>query len=300
MPEDTIDTNTTDDASRFSLVTAFVVPSGGKISSQFLNGTFFVAQRTDLSKKKIEEVFDALIMLSMKLSSLWNIKNSYDECLEKAKEEVKNSESRKGVSHYSLQSTDLMGWMDVYLVQIKSTLDHLVKFPSIIFGYNRWSLATFGDRGEKVRRAFSNLPREYRGRTKNFYEGIFGSQTWINDIIEMRDRLNHGIKGGGDPGMFRISYDENADSYSVPMWNQDQSLHETIDIVFDLLLSTCGIFCGTILSLKLPDNLSVACEQGVVEGNDPICKVVDREVFESSVQRAGLKMSPVEDNAPKS
>lgn len=178
----------------------------------------------------------------------------------------------------------MLGWLDVYLVQIKSILDHLVKIPSPVFGYNRWNLATFGEKGEKVRKAFLNLPNIYKERTKDYYQQIFGSQKWIHDAIEMRDRLNHGVKGGLHLEMFEISYDENNDTFLEPMWSKEQSIEEAIDIIFDSILKTCSLFCGLILSLKIPNNYTVICDPNKV----PVCKVIAVAQLKAHLESNGI------------
>ena len=56
-------------------------------------------------------------------------------------------------------SQELFLEFDEFLVQVKSTLDHLVKVPMVFLGKNRWSLNTFGDKGDSVIKALShNLP----------------------------------------------------------------------------------------------------------------------------------------------
>ena len=55
-------------------------------------------------------------------------------------------------------SQDLFIEFDEFLVQLKSTLDHLVKVPVPIFGANRWNLRTFRKRGEGVIKALGSVP----------------------------------------------------------------------------------------------------------------------------------------------
>ena len=271
----------------FSLIHVFDDPSDGLINNRLFNGSFLIVDQTKLTEKQKKEVFDLLVLLCMKMSSLWNIQQCYLEKLEQVKLEVKNSEQRENTAYFAAQSTDLMGWADVFLVQIKSTLDHLVKIPSPVFGYNRWSLASFGNRGEKVRRGFVSLPREYHKRTSNYYKSIFEDQEWIDDVIELRDRLNHGVKGGGDPKMFSVSYNQDTDTYRVPMWSDQQTMQDAMAVIFNDLLTTCCLFNGMIFAVKLPEHLTVVCDTKNTFGKEPLCKVVSMKDLENTIQHTG-------------
>ena len=271
----------------WSMTRGFDDPSIDKqINNNFFNGTALILANTTLNDEDKGQLISLVTLLSMKLASLWEIKENYKFELNKLKTELKKSPKggNNNLHSYSIQSSGLLGWVDVYLVQIKSILDHLVKIPSPVFGYNKWNLKTFGEKGEKVRKAFLNLPDAYKKRTKNYYEQIFENQGWIHDAIEMRDKLNHGIKGGLDLNMFKISYDQSLNKYSEPMWNKEHSIKEAVDIMFDSMLKMSSIFCGFILSLKLPDTHTVVYDSSVT----PICKVITKVALKDYLEIKGM------------
>ena len=263
----------------FSITTVFEDPSSGRISGGFLQGLVGILMETEIENRFKQEAFDILIVIGMKMASLWNLRASYLQSLERAKQELKFSHENQHFHKHNLHSTELMGWTDVFLVQIKSTLDHLVKVPSPVLGANRWNLHTFGERGAKVKKALDNLPKQDKEKLADCYESIFGSQQWIDDTIEMRDKLNHGIRGGGDPRNFRVSYDANLGKFEVPMWNDAQDLSEALEIIFDNLLITCSIFCATIFEVRISPDKVVVCDMNIRQGVKPICKIEDKIVF---------------------
>ena len=257
-----------------------------QINNKFFNGAALIAFKTTLADTDKQQLISLITILCMKLASLWLIKENYKSELSKIKSQLK--ESPKGgndnLHSYSIHSSGLMGWLDVYLVQIKSILDHLVKIPSPIFGYKQWSLATFGKKGETVKKSFENLPKDYKKKTNNYYEYIFGSQHWIHDAIDMRDKLNHGIKGGLNLKMFELSYNQDLDKYQEPMWSQDQTINEALELIFDSMLKTSSIFCGLILSLKLPDDHTVICDPDKI----PVCTLIPKEVLKHHLESYGM------------
>lgn len=224
--------------------------------------------------------------------SLWSVKSSYLATLEKAKSEVKGAAERHNAQQYIQQSTELMGWLDLYLVQIKSILDYLVKVPSSVFGYKRWNLASFCERGEKVKKAFDNLPKDYKSRTKGFYEGIFGRCLWLNDVIEMRDRLNHGVRGGADVRMFSVYQDETSGHIRVPMWSPEQEMQVAMEIIYQQIVVTCAMFVGMVLSLRLPDTLTVFCKNVNFEEKEPACQVIPKTDLVRNLKAAGIAPDP--------
>ena len=146
---------------------------------------------------------------------------------------------------------------------------------------------------ESVKNAFENLPKEYKEKTSETYEDIFGEASWIKNIVRMRDRLNHGIGGGGDLRSFQVSYDEERDDFSVPMWTASQELGVALDNVFDSLLMTCALFCATILGLRLPDHKAILCNTNIKSGGEPICKIEDESVLamKDRLRRMGVEVA---------
>lgn len=275
---------------QFSLLRVFDDPSSGQINNGFFNGTIQIALRTNLEDKDKEKLFSLITILSMKIASLWEIKGQYIAILNRLKSELKENPKggNKNLHNYSIQATDLLGWFDVFLVQIKSIFDHLVKVPSPVFGYKCWNLASFGERGEKVRKAFLNLPKEYKKSTHNFYDAIFGRHPWINDAIEIRDKLNHGVKGGLDPKLFTVSYNEVTEKYIEPMWSQDQTIESAVEQIFLSVLNMSAMFCGLILSIKLPEDLTVICDDRELVKTKPICQIIPKCVLKQHMESSGV------------
>ncbi len=274
----------------FSMTRVFNDPSSGQINNGFFNGTFFIMLKSTLPDEDKEKLITLITVLCMKIASLWEIKEHYNFVLNGLKDELKKKPKggNPNLHTYSIQATELLGWFDVFLVQIKSILDHLVKVPSPIFGYKCWNLASFGERGEKVRKAFKNLPDIYKKRTNNFYGEIFGRHHWINDAIEIRDKLNHGIKGGLDPKLFTVSFNDEKKEFIEPMWNEDQTIEDALGQIFSSVLSLSSIFCGLIISIKLPDDVTIICDDREKIKTMPICNLISKIALKQQLEMQGI------------
>ena len=100
--------------------------------------------------------------IAVKLASVHNHLHRYgaveDEII--AKVRVASPPSPPVVRTVEL-SQDLFLELDEFLVQLKSTLDYLVKIPVPILGRNNWNLTRFGKEGEALRKVLQrNTPKE--------------------------------------------------------------------------------------------------------------------------------------------
>lgn len=275
----------------FSLTRIFKDPSSGQINNGFFNGTALIALETTLPDKSKSELLALITVLSMKLSSLWEIKELYHSRLQIIKDELLSEqvEGKRNVKMNSVQATELLAWFDVFLVQIKSILDHLVKIPSPVFGYNKWSLATFGEKGEKVKKSFNNLPKEYKKRTTGYYDYIFGRHHWIEEAIEIRDKINHGVRGGVDPKLFTVTIMPNKERFIEPMWSNEQTIFSAMGVIFSSMIKLSSEFCGMILALKLPDELTVICDSTDEITNKPVCSIIKKEILKQQLESQGIE-----------
>lgn len=273
----------------FTIKRIFHDPSSGQINNGLFNCVFPIIFKTNLPKKEKDELKILTTMLSLKLASLWEVKEQYIANLVRLRSELVNErDSEKNVKMRSVQATDLLGWFDLFLVQIKSILDHLVKIPSPVFGYNKWSLVTFGEKGEVVKKSFLNLSKEYKERTKNYYEIIFGPHHWIEEAIDLRDRLNHGKSGGVDQSWFTVSLSPNSNTFIEPMWSNEQTIESAMEVIFDSMLKLTTIFCSMILCLKLPDDYTVVCDWREEKITKPICNLILKSELKNQLESQGI------------
>jgi hypothetical protein len=155
------------------------------------------------------------------MASVWRHKEAY------------LAEERRLVERFSSETTatrehseKLFDEFDVFAVQIKSTLDHLTKVMRPILGRNKWTLGTFGDKGERVLMSLQrNTGKHYAGRVRSMEFLLFNDhhKAWLTAIIDTRDRVNHHLEGGVKIDNFAV-FRRPDGSVSVPMWSEEQEL----------------------------------------------------------------------------
>src|SRR5688572_3205567 len=99
-----------------------------------------IAQRyTDLTQEEQSFFFDVVILTSRKMTSVWKHLDAY-----RREEDRLLSEFAKGGEHIDY-GQELFTEFDEFAVQIKSTLDHVVKVMRPMVG-KCWTIGTFGDK----------------------------------------------------------------------------------------------------------------------------------------------------------
>jgi len=120
------------------------------------------AQFTDLQGQESQDFGDLVILIGRKMASVWNHLTAYH----KEEKRLIDKFSDPEVKHMEFSQV-LYEEFDVFTVQIKSTLDHLVKILRPIVG-RQWTMHTFGEKGEKVLNGLkNNTPKEKRGTVKS-------------------------------------------------------------------------------------------------------------------------------------
>ena len=104
-----------------------------------------IAQTTDLAGEDLNDFLDLIILIAGKTGSVWHHKEGY---LAEQKRLIEKFSSDTSATRE--HSEKLYDEFDVFAVQIKSTLDHLTKVMRPIQARNKWTLGTFGDKGERV------------------------------------------------------------------------------------------------------------------------------------------------------
>src|SRR5439155_25536216 len=201
--------------------------SGGMPGGDQSPGSF---EATRLPEEQKEQLLRLLLLCGKKLVAVYRHLQEFarieDGLIEKVQKEAAQG---AGGHRYLEHSQELMIEFDEFLVQLKSSLDYLVKIPVPIFGPRVWSLQTFGEKGEKVVKALKqNLPGADRSRAKFLADYVIQkSKPWLTAVIEARDRFNHLIGGTVVPEQFMVYPVKNARSGIVelrrPMWSLDQS-----------------------------------------------------------------------------
>jgi hypothetical protein len=121
---------------------------------------------------------------------------------------------------------------------LKSSLDYLMKVPVPLLGANRWTLRTFGEKGEKVIAVLKNLPAGKRHVGRSIAKFIVRNhQPWLAGVIDARDRLNHMI---GQPLALEefmicpvVSDGSSVIQIHRPRWSPQQTVREMMDAVWE-------------------------------------------------------------------
>jgi hypothetical protein len=83
---------------------------------------------------------------------------------------------------------------------------------------------------------------------------------------------------------FSTSYDEVKKKFYQPMWSKDQTIEDALEILFGSVLKTTSIFCGLVLSLKLPDSYTVICDPN----KTPICQVILKTTLKQHLESKNI------------
>jgi hypothetical protein len=117
------------------------------ILNRILLRSIELAECADLSQDEGGEFIDLVVLLSRKMLSVWKHLEAYRSQEQQLKEKFwKNPDTPRE------NSQELYEEFDVFAVQVKSTLDHLVKVMRIILG-RKWTMYTFANKGEGVCRS---------------------------------------------------------------------------------------------------------------------------------------------------
>jgi hypothetical protein len=233
----------------------------GLINQRYVHAMMRLVELTDLKPNEKEDFISMVLLVGKKLVATWKHYNNYatleDALIEQARAgEVIDDKAIQRISY----SQDLYLEMDEFLVQFKSTLDYLVKLPVPIVG-KRWNLTTFCERGGTVRKALKrNLPKEYSRTARMVEEQVLDlHKPWLEMAIEARDRLNHFLEGGADFQAVIVlkTMRDGKEHIHVPMWDEQNSLRQVMEVIFYNLLKLVEDFTAGFLMARLQDNITL-------------------------------------------
>lgn len=226
---------------------------------------FKVMDFTELTSQEKKEIHNLLLLISVKLGIVWNHYNKYSSIEDSLIKKVSSDPNENPFVEEINYSQDLFSEFDGFLVQIKSTLDYIVKIPSIVLGWNHWNLTTFGEKGEKVIRALQrNMPRKWAGQAKILEESIIRKHTpWLESTIEARDKINHFLRGGISLDNFIVHKSNVVSSLNeniiyVPMWTPDVTIRRYMEVTWWNLFSLIEQFIAVFITLKLKSDYGFA------------------------------------------
>jgi hypothetical protein len=215
------------------------------VLNRIVRGLHEVALKSSLTDAESQEFFRILLLVAHKLVSAWKHKERY-----KAEEQrlIEALKTPKPTDPDIENSQELLDACDVFLVQVKSALDHMVKILQPVIGIN---LHTFGEKGEQVFTALENNgPRKHRESVQDFKKNRFERhRAWLEVTISARDRLNHCIDGGTQFDAFSVFKD--GDKIVVPSVTDGARLSSALDEMWLSLILLVEDLGGLFLKFRL-------------------------------------------------
>ena len=173
-------------------------------------------ESTNLSEKERNEFQEVIRKFCLKLIAAWKAVKNYQEVTTHLIEESRKCPGTGDDFVRRVEpSQDLYECLDTFLTQFKSSLDYLVKAGCPIFGRRRWSLRTFKDKGKKVQNVLEKLPSNFQHVGFELSRLISANQVWLDEVIDFRDWMNHGLDGGPDPSILTIHSEKVGDKVNV-------------------------------------------------------------------------------------
>jgi hypothetical protein len=114
------------------------------ILNRIVKNSFALADHTDLSPEETNDLRDLVILIARKMLSVWKHLQAYET------EERRFTEKFAAhADNHREHSQELYEEFDVFTVQVKSTLDHVVQVMRPMLG-RKWTMYTFADKGQGV------------------------------------------------------------------------------------------------------------------------------------------------------
>jgi len=275
----------------------------GLINQRILTHALVVlAREARLDKKELDgtgdgELFIRLVLLvCRKMSSVWLHMERYKKEQEVLVKKFIEQPMPHPPVHEMECSDTLFLEFDEFLVQIKSTLDYLVKLPRAVIGKS-WNLTRFGDKGKMVMRALQrNTPKEMQEKAARIEKCLFHEANlhWLDLVIRARDDMNHYLLGQITIEKFSVGRDE-VGEIRVPMWSQVQTLADFMTNIWGCFFCFVEDFITLFASLRFQEGTAFWLEKrDAVSTQSPWRVVPKLEVeFMRSVHEGKIKIPGV-------
>lgn len=279
------------------LVRVFNDPSPrAQIQSRISMAPAMMLDSTTLSEDEQKRVFDLLLLISQKLASVWKHLQRYGEIEDRLIDELQQQAAR-GDRHIRLaQAQDLFIEFDEFLVQLKSSLDYLVKFPALVLPPRQWTLHTFGEKGDQVVRALENniSGQAMKRKAKVAAHWVKKHRAWLESTIDARDRINHLIGAPVSPFFVRAIQDPETCLIKIerPMWDAEQTGRDYMEVIWENALRLFEDFIVSCLFFRFKEGLTLY--HGPVEKGSPTTpwqvKTVDD--FNNAIAQGLIRAEP--------
>ncbi|GEM_PF-1581623 len=233
----------------------------GQINMRVMKASSDISQHTDLTEDEQLRFFKLTLLTAKKLVAVYKHLRTYQQIEDALIEKEAAATAPGNRAIYLEHAQELLIECDEFLVQVKSTLDYLVKVARVPLRGN-WSVATFGDKGKTVIRALQNLPppkQKYGKGVAEFF--IKNHQPWLESAIKARDVINHMLGGEIDPEGFMVFAAPGKDSPILqirrPMWSEDQTIRGYMTVIWQNLLKLVEDFVISSLGFRLKPGLTL-------------------------------------------
>jgi hypothetical protein len=248
---------------RVTSVKVFDDPTpNGQINMRLIAAPVMALDATRLTQQQKEHLLRLLILCGKKLAAVYKHLQAYSRIEDELLARVQTDPGTGDGHIYLEQAQDLMIEFNEFLVQVKSSLDYLVKIPLPILGPRVWSVQTFGEKGEKVARALKqNLPSSDRSHARFLADHVIKkNQPWLVAVIEARDQFNHLIGAPLVAERFMVFAAKSKESGLLevrrPMWSPDQSARAFMDVVWVNLVRFFETFTFGCINMRLRPGLA--------------------------------------------
>ena len=225
---------------------------------------------TDLSDEEGQLFLRLLNLNSRKLASVWSHLDRFKKGQAEAEAGVREAQAQRPDVTYVDQSQLLFSEFDEFVVQVKSTLDHLAHVPVPIFGASVWNMRTFGDRGEVLKKALIRAVsvKKYGTGIDVVVAHLFNAavqKRWLEATIDARDRITHYQRGGIPVEAFEVVVV--GDDVRLPEWAPGQTIEQFMEVIWSALVRYVEDFLALFLALRLKPGTVFALKS--VEGLTP-------------------------------
>ncbi|HYN09680.1 MAG TPA: hypothetical protein VES67_20025 [Vicinamibacterales bacterium] len=247
----------------YTAVQLFSDPTPNAVINQRLLAPLMQMRRyADLTAAEGSHYADLMILIGRKLASVWKHLDQYRTEEGRLVEEFRQKPS---VDHVQWDPSQvLFSEFDEFTVQIKSTLDHLVKVMVPMLGQRKWTLRTFENKGEGVLNALKrNTGKKHEGRVRMMEALLFERHVgWLDAVIGARDRVNHYLDGGINIHVFSVARNPDG-TVEVPMWSKQEKLRDVMEFFWSALIKFVEDFVVLALNFRMSD------EYGLVRADVP-------------------------------
>jgi hypothetical protein len=224
------------------------------INRRYLHSMLFILAQTDLNQEEFDRFLNTLLFVCKKLVAVWNHYHRYAELEDVLVKQANDSVGLAQEQNISY-SQDLFLEFDEFLVQVKSSLDYLVKLPMPVVG-SCWNLRTFTKKGQAVINALHSIPNEWKGKMTWLADTVIPAHmAWLEATIKGRDMVNHCLEGGFQFEAFIVCkvIQDDKEYIHTPRFEDGMTIRTMMDITWKNLFSLVEDFTGSFLGLRLKE-----------------------------------------------